>query len=252
VKAPTGAKLTALASRIASRVGRFLERKGLLERDAENPCLSELALGDEPMEALLAHSITYRIALGPRAGRKVFTLQSLPVRDESCSAVAGRPAVSEAHLSLTPGGLVRDALKTPYSDGTTHVLFEQLDFIARLAALVPKPRVNLIRLPRTVRTPQRPPGAGDEVRAGPRRKTPPEDNTPAERRASTTWAQRLKRVFKIDIETCPACGGAMGIIACLENPVVIEKILDHLEANAAAGQASRLPLCRAPPPRPWG
>jgi len=40
---------------------------------------------------------------------------------------------------------VRYQLKTPYRDGTTHVLFEPLDFLARLAALVPKPRVNLIR-----------------------------------------------------------------------------------------------------------
>ena len=36
-------------------------------------------------------------------------------------------------------------LKTPYSDGTTHVIFEALDFIAKLASLVPKPRVNLTR-----------------------------------------------------------------------------------------------------------
>jgi rRNA maturation protein Nop10 len=28
-----------------------------------------------------------------------------------------------------------------------------------------------------------------------------------------TWAQRLKRVFGIDIETCPACGGAVKVIA---------------------------------------
>jgi hypothetical protein len=84
------------------------------------------------MEALLAHSVTYRIAAGPRAGRKVFTLQTLPAGDDPCSAVAGqaagfslhasvaaraderkklerlcryisRPAVSEARLSLTPG-----------------------------------------------------------------------------------------------------------------------------------------------------
>lgn len=36
-------------------------------------------------------------------------------------------------------------LKTPYRDGTTHVFFEPMDFIARLAALIPKPRVNLTR-----------------------------------------------------------------------------------------------------------
>ena len=40
---------------------------------------------------------------------------------------------------------MRYQLKTPYRDGTTHVIFEPLDFIARLAALVPKPRVNLAR-----------------------------------------------------------------------------------------------------------
>ena len=41
-----------------------------------------------------------------------------------------------------------DQLKTPYLDGTTHVFFQPLDFIARLAALVPKPRVNLTRFAR--------------------------------------------------------------------------------------------------------
>jgi hypothetical protein len=60
-----------------------------------------------------------------------------------------------------------------------------------------------------------------------------------------TWAQRLKRVFNIDIETCRECGGAvkvaapaypcacgisasMHVIACIEDPLVIEKILTHL------------------------
>ncbi len=46
-----------------------------------------------------------------------------------------RPAVSTKRLSLTRHGKVRYELKTPYSDGTTHVIFEPLDFIARLAAL---------------------------------------------------------------------------------------------------------------------
>lgn len=56
-----------------------------------------------------------------------------------------RPAVSEKRLALTGNGKVRYELKTPYRDGTTHVFFEPLDFIARLAALVPKPCVNLTR-----------------------------------------------------------------------------------------------------------
>ncbi len=56
-----------------------------------------------------------------------------------------RPAVSTTRLPLTRHGKVRYELKTPYIDGTTEVLFEPLDFIAHLAALVPKPRLNLTR-----------------------------------------------------------------------------------------------------------
>ena len=61
------------------------------------------------------------------------------------------------------------------------------------------------------------------------------------------WAQRLKRVFSIDIQTCAVYGGAVRIIACIEDPAVIEKILAHLDAKAAAAQAARPPPRRAPP-----
>ncbi len=62
-----------------------------------------------------------------------------------------------------------------------------------------------------------------------------------------TWAQRLKRVFNIDIETCRECGGAVKIIACIEDPVVIQKILDHLKTKAETSEPSPLPESRAPP-----
>ena len=64
-----------------------------------------------------------------------------------------------------------------------------------------------------------------------------------------TWAQRLKRVFGIDIETCEACGGAVRIIACIEDADVIEKILAHLDATAPEPEASLRPPSRAPPQR---
>ena len=54
-------------------------------------------------------------------------------------------SINARRLSLTKQGKVRYRLKTPYRDGTTHVIFEPLDFIAKLAALVPRPRVNLTR-----------------------------------------------------------------------------------------------------------
>ncbi len=78
VKAPTNEELTQLSHTIAHRVGRFLERQGLLERDTENSRMASDMVNEDPMNSLLGHSITYRIAVGPQAGRKVFTLQTLP------------------------------------------------------------------------------------------------------------------------------------------------------------------------------
>lgn len=82
VKAPTTQELTQLAHTIAHRVGRFLERQGLLQRDMDNSYLALDLVDDEAMNSLLGHSITYRIAVGSQAGRKVFTLQTLPASDE--------------------------------------------------------------------------------------------------------------------------------------------------------------------------
>ncbi len=75
----------------------------------------------------------------------------------------------------------------------------------------------------------------------------PQDPTPAERRASMSWAQRLKRVFNIDIDTCSDCGGAVKVIACIEDPVIIEKILTHLNEKVASARTGLLPQVRAPP-----
>ena len=56
-----------------------------------------------------------------------------------------RTAVSTERLSLTAQGLIHYRLKTPTREGTTHGVFEPLDFMARLAALVPNLRVHLTR-----------------------------------------------------------------------------------------------------------
>ena len=58
-----------------------------------------------------------------------------------------------------------------------------------------------------------------------------------------TPMQRLKRVFAIDIETCPKCGGTLRVIACIENPDVIATILEHVGARGVAATAKS----RAPP-----
>ena len=61
-----------------------------------------------------------------------------------------------------------------------------------------------------------------------------------------TWAQRLKRVFNLEIETCKDCGGHVKIIACIEDPVVVDKILSHLERKDATATV-RSPPSRGPP-----
>jgi len=133
-----------LAHTITQRIGCFLEKEGLLERDAENSYLPSAAVDEDPMSQLLGSSITYRIAVGPQAGHKVFTLQTLPACDpedqfgDTVGKVAGfslhagvaakgherqklerlcryisRPAVSEKRLALTSNDNVRYQLKTP-------------------------------------------------------------------------------------------------------------------------------------------
>ena len=57
----------------------------------------------------------------------------------------------------------------------------------------------------------------------------------------------MKRVFNIDIETCDKCGGDVRIIASIEDPIVIGKILTHLNDKLSSAAIDLLPECRAPP-----
>lgn len=133
-------------------MARHLERQGLLERDAEHSYLSTDGVTEDPespMMQLLGSSITYRIAMGPQQGRKVFTLQTLPdcESDSPLSSSVGetdgfslhagvatkaneraklerlcryitRPPISTKRLSLTRNGQLHYELKTPWRNGT--------------------------------------------------------------------------------------------------------------------------------------
>ena len=158
-------------------------------------------------------------------------------------SVPANPA-GRRRLSFTAAGRIRYSLKTPWRDGTTHVVFEPLDFLARLAALVPRPRVNLTRFHGVFAPNSRwrsritPSGRGrrkptEAARAGP------------EPRTSMTWARRLKRVFRVDVETCEHCGGTVRIVAAIEDPDVIERILTHIARRDRAANTPHGP--RGPP-----
>lgn len=68
------------------------------------------------------------------------------------------------------------------------------------------------------------------------------------KRGGMCWAQRLKRVFDIDVSICSDCGGPMKIIACIEGPFVIGKILYHLENRCRSHRSvNDRPVACAPP-----
>ena len=75
----------------------------------------------------------------------------------------------------------------------------------------------------------------------------PDERTPDQRRRAMTWAQRLKRVFGIDVSTCIHCGGAVRIAASIKEPTAIRAILAHFEKHDALDQAHYRPRPRGPP-----
>ena len=281
VPPPATADLQALVQRIAERLGRLLERRGLIERDAENAWLSGDSGEVGALDDLIGHSITYRIAVGPRAGQKVFTLQSVAAPPERAgrhgaaeasgfSLHAGleiqpgeraklerlcryvsRPPVATERLALTPSGQVRYQLKTPYRDGTTHIVLEPLDLMSRLAALVPPPRMHLTRYhgvfaPHSrLRAAITPAGRG----AGGKGAKQAAEAPAVPKRVAMSWAQRLKRVFAIEIDTCARCQGRLRVIASIEEPVVIARILAHRERDGGAAEPELAPIVARAPPR---
>ena len=95
------------------------------------------------------------------------------------------------------------------------MIFEPLDFIARLAVLVPKPRVHLTRF-HGVFAPNSKHGAMVTSDAIAKKNKSTAIGSPLEgeeRRATMSWAMRLKRVFNIDITICRHCQGSVRVIA---------------------------------------
>ena len=67
------------------------------------------------------------------------------VRKPNIHAILFVPPIATKRFSVDGRGRVVYQYRQPFRDGSTHVVLEPLDFIARLAALVPRPRLNLTR-----------------------------------------------------------------------------------------------------------
>ncbi len=254
----------------ARRILRLLERRGVAEED-------DPLAGDDPLMAMLgAASIRSRIATGPevgepwrRLGDRVEPIEedeagvelratmpprrvrqggmslhadvAVPARDRQrlerlCRYVA-RPPLALGRLEALADGRLAYRLKTPWRDGTTHVVMERRELLERLAPLIPPPRVHQVRYHGVLapcasgRDRVVPAGAKETVRSN---SSSPESgdgsigaadggvdgetlvaraafDLRAERGESLVrriaWADLLKRVFEIDALRCPGCGG---------------------------------------------
>ena len=169
-----------------------------------------------------------------------------------------RAPFSLDRLSIDPDGQVRCRLLRPWPtpEGRTDLVLDPVVFLRRLAALVPAPYQNLVRYHGVfanrsrfrARLPAPPARAGSKVPPTPALEpTPP---IPADAKVPCpvvaakagghaglpprhlSWARLLKRVLEVDVLTCPRCNVPMVVLAFLTDPVVLQKILEHLQLPA--------------------
>jgi hypothetical protein len=295
--APDDEEIRQLAASLAERIPKLLERRGL---GPETPPEDADPLSrDQPgLASLYAASVSGQIAFGPNAGRRV-TRTGDQIDPDSldalasprCASVSGfslhantavngadrprlerlirycaRPAVAMERLDSLEDGRLRYRLKRPWRDGTTHVIFQPLELLEKLAALVPAPRAHLTRysgvlapaakwrvliVPAsagasapTISPAIATPGCMTQLTASASVETESEAST-----AATTphgrnygWAELMKRVWELDVLECPRCRGRMRIVAAIHSLEASRKILDWL------GLPSRAPPV-APPAR---
>ena len=259
---PTDAEIAAVLQKISQRVIRQLRTRGSLEAGTEDVVATgHDPLGDDEPELArtMAASVQQRIAFGERAGQKVRRIgsgfgyegESPTLTGTRCASVNGfslhanthvpphrrdelerllrytaRGAVSLERLEVNADGDLLYTFTRPWSDGTTGIKLSPLELLEKLAALVPLPRLHLVRYGGCL-------APHSNVRAAliptPRQQgvEEPKDSTAS---PNWSWARLLKRVFGIDMERCPVCQqGRLRIIAVITERSVIKKILRHVK-----------------------
>jgi hypothetical protein len=287
--APSDEEMDRVLATIDRRVRRLLARRRVaIDHDVgdTDPWTEEAPV----LAGLAGASVQGRVALGPRAGREVrragasaellalapsalgpcharrngFDLHAgvvVPENDrarlERVCRYALRPPVAHDRIHLTGDGQVVVELRHRWADGTTHLVFDPIELLERLAALTPRPRINLLLyygvLGARAAWRSRLGAAGVPVRAGEapaqsadadRCATPQAAGRPASNRL---WAELMQRSFGFDVLACPRCGGRLHLIALIEKAQVIRRILTHL------GLPTEVPAARParPPPIPF-
>jgi len=165
---PSEEEIARLLATIRARVRRLLRRRGL-ESDADVARPDPLADESLALAGISAASVQGRIALGRRAGARVWRLGHDPdapwvastgprqahldgfdlhanllvpaadrARLEQLCRYLLRPPVAQDRLHLTADGRVVLELKSKWADGTSHLRFEPHELLEKLAALIPK------------------------------------------------------------------------------------------------------------------
>ncbi len=254
VPPPTTAQLETLLAKLIQRIMRLLTKAGhLIEEEGVVYLASTDPDPEKLLASLQAASSTWRIAQGARAGRNVLSIvgrdagcgehscahrsRTLPAHcvnahgfslhagghceacdrqglEQLCRTIT-RSAIANQRLSINGQGQVVLKLKTAWHNGTTHLVLEAMEFMQRLAALVPRPRLHLTRFhgvlaPNAKRRPKVVPKAAPTAPAVAGHSD--EAAYPHQASGTMRWAQLLKRVFDIDIARC-ACGGTLKRIA---------------------------------------
>jgi hypothetical protein len=154
-----------------------------------------------------------------------------------------RPPIALERLKLLSDGRLLYQLKKKWRDGTSHIIFQPLELMERLAALVPAPRFNMIRysgvlapsaawrqriIPKDIEAPG---SSACTEKFGQNARVPgktEKEKGPNPRPRRFAWAELLKRVFSVDALKCNKCGNTTRILCAVNPPDAIRKILDYL------------------------
>ena len=280
--APETEEVAELLSEVSRRILGLLVRCGRLRETPDGYAVvpHEAFAGEvegSTLASCQAASVQGRIALGPRAGRRVrrqgdyvegewrtegssgrprcaeqsgFSLHadvSVNADDrkrlERLCRYISRPAIATERLSECEDGRIAYELRHPWRDGTTAVLFEPLELIEKLVAIVPAPRGHMVRYHGVLAPRSRwraivvrdrageqvaQGGMGREPAAGAGPQPGPADESGEIRERRLSWAQLMLRVFEKDVLECPRCGGRRRLIAVITESTVIVAFLGSL------------------------
>jgi hypothetical protein len=286
VRRLTREDVAAVVAVIARRVARLLERRGLVG-GTESSGAPDLWSEEAPvLAAVAAASVEGRVALGPRAGARV-RLCGDPPEDVApmtlgpCHAQVGgfdlhaglvtragqrdrlerlcryalRPPLAQDRLHVSDEGEIWLTLRHRWADGTTHLRFDPLELLERLAVLTPRPRVNLILYYgvlaaratwRAALVPAAPSAGVDASDVYDVVQVDDARGPGLPGSGGYEWAELMRRMFGFDVLACPRCGGRLRLVALIDQASVVQRILRHV------GLPTELPEFRAAraPPRP--